>query len=304
MIGARKQKRSKRARLLSPRELADAIGVSESSLKRWADEGLLSAERTAGGHRRIAVSEAVRFVRQAGLTVVKPEVLGLPDASAPAPGDRAGGDAGDRLFGALAADRAAEARSLIVSLYSGGASLGWLFDDVVRRALSRVGELWRHEEAGVFLEHRATETCLNALAELRLLIPSPPPGAPVAVGGGYSGDVYLVPTFMAALVLADAGYEVRNLGADTPVDATLAAMRHYRPRLVWQSFSSAPRSARQATAGLARIADELGGASLVVGGRGSAALVLPARGAVHRMGSMTELAAFARGAAVTGGDGA
>jgi hypothetical protein len=103
---------------------------------------------------------------------------------------------------------------------------------------------------------------------------------------------------MAALVLAEAGFEVRNLGADTPVEATLAAMRHYRPRLVWQSFSTAPRSAREAGAGLARIAAALDGGSLVVGGRGSGAVPLPMHEAVHRVDSMTELSAFARGAAM------
>jgi MerR family transcriptional regulator, light-induced transcriptional regulator len=312
MIQAKRQKRSRRLRYLSPKELAAAIGVSESSLKRWADEGLLAAERTVGGHRRIAVAEAIRFVRATGLSVVKPELLGLPPAEpgaagaagdVAAPGDAGGSaaEATERLYAALAADRAAEARSLIISLYVEGAGLGWLFDGPMRESLARIGELWEHSEGGVFLEHRATETCVNALAELRLLIPPPPSGAPVAVGGGAGGDVYMVPSLMAGLVLAEAGFEVRNLGPDTPVEAMLAAMRHYRPLLVWQSFSTAPRSAREAGAGLARIAGALAGGSLVVGGRGSGAVPLPIHDAVHRVDSMTELSAFARGAAMARG---
>ena len=47
--------------LLSPREVAVALGVSESSVKRWVDLGELAALRTAGGHRRITRAEAVRF---------------------------------------------------------------------------------------------------------------------------------------------------------------------------------------------------------------------------------------------------
>jgi len=39
-------------RQLSPRELAEALGVSESSLKRWVDAGKIAASRTEGGHRR------------------------------------------------------------------------------------------------------------------------------------------------------------------------------------------------------------------------------------------------------------
>ena len=64
---------------LSPRELGQAIGVSESSLKRWADEGRIKFARTTGGHRRIVLTEAVRFIRQAGMPVLRPHLLGLAD---------------------------------------------------------------------------------------------------------------------------------------------------------------------------------------------------------------------------------
>ena len=62
---------------LSPKNLAQAIGISESSLKRWADDGQIRVMRTAGGHRRIAVEEAVRFIREIGIPLVQPDALGL-----------------------------------------------------------------------------------------------------------------------------------------------------------------------------------------------------------------------------------
>jgi MerR family transcriptional regulator, light-induced transcriptional regulator len=284
---------------ISPRVLASAIGVSESSLKRWTDEGRLEAERTAGGHRRIAVGEAVRFVRSAGLSVIRPELLGLGRGGARVPGDRAA--ASERLLAALAADRAAEARSLIVSLYLEGASPGWICDVPIREALERVGEMWEHGAGGIFLEHRATETCLQALAELRLILPAPPEDAPVALGGGSEGEVYVLPSLMAATVVAEAGFEVRNLGADTPAVALLEAIRHYQPQLVWISYSVPPRSPRDAATGLTGMVEALNGGSVVIGGRGSAALPLPASPFVQRIETMSELAAFARGLGVSGG---
>jgi MerR family transcriptional regulator, light-induced transcriptional regulator len=285
---------------VSPRSLATAIGVSESSLKRWADEGRLRVERTAGGHRRIAVGEAVRFVRNAGLGVVRPELLGLASAEGMSRvrGDRAA--TAERLLAALEADRAAEARSLIVSLYLEGATPGWICDEPIRQALERVGELWEHGASGIFLEHRATETCIQALTELRLILPVPPMEAPVALGGGSEGESYVLPSLMAATVVAEAGFEVRNLGADTPALALLEAIRHYEPQLVWISYSVPPRNPREAAASLARLAEALNGGSLVVGGRGSGGVSLPASPAVHRIGTMSELAAFARGLSVSG----
>lgn len=37
---------------LRPREAADLFGVDRRTLARWEALGLLSAQRTAGGHRR------------------------------------------------------------------------------------------------------------------------------------------------------------------------------------------------------------------------------------------------------------
>ena len=35
--------------LVSPKQVAHAMGVSESSLKRWCDQGLIPTVRTAAG---------------------------------------------------------------------------------------------------------------------------------------------------------------------------------------------------------------------------------------------------------------
>src|SRR5687767_8379064 len=66
-------------KLLTTREVAEAIGASESSLRRWTNSGSIRTSRTVGGHRRIPLSEAIRFIRETHATVVRPQVLGLPD---------------------------------------------------------------------------------------------------------------------------------------------------------------------------------------------------------------------------------
>ena len=65
-------------KLLTTTQLAEAIGASESSMRRWTNSGVIRTTRTAGGHRRILLSEAVRFVRESGTPLVRPELLGLP----------------------------------------------------------------------------------------------------------------------------------------------------------------------------------------------------------------------------------
>ncbi len=284
-----------RPQILTPREVAEAIGVSESSIKRWVDDGVIRATRTAGGHRRISVGEAVRFVRETQAILVRPELLGLAEvADAKAESSAAVSDA-EQLFAFLKAGAAVEVRGLLMSLYLGGRSVAQMVDGPIREAMSRIGELWIHEKPGIFWEHRATDIMIEALAHLRSFL-APRNGEPRAVGGAPSGDPYILPSLGAATVLEAAGVGAVNLGPDTPFSALRAAVEHLQPRIVWLSVSSD------------RVADSLGeevrrlmadlrpeGVPLVLGGSKSPQLGLPPDRYLHVGDSMAELEALAKG---------
>ena len=51
------------SQLLSTSEAARIMGVGTTSVKRWADDGLLDCVRTAGGHRRFTRDSLDRFIR-------------------------------------------------------------------------------------------------------------------------------------------------------------------------------------------------------------------------------------------------
>lgn len=283
---------------LSTRQLADAVGVSESSIKRWIDDGLVTASRTAGGHRRVALADAVRFVRDAHLPVVRPEVLGMPDvASAP----ERPADVGEALYRALLAGADAEARGLVERAWLRGESVAALVDGPLRSALAWLGDLWRHDAYGIFLEHRATDLCLQALAHIRALV-APADDAPVALGGGPTGDPYLLPTMAAAVVLACEGWRAINLGPDTPWGTFERAATRLEPRLVWVSATGEGPS-EPLVDGLAALARTLGprGIEVVAGGRGLTGATLPRVPHLHSGNTMAELAAFARGLRVVEG---
>ncbi|MDE0882670.1 MAG: MerR family transcriptional regulator, partial [Myxococcota bacterium] len=46
---------------LTSTRVGETLGVTASTVKRWADEGSLACERTAGGHRRFLASEVAAF---------------------------------------------------------------------------------------------------------------------------------------------------------------------------------------------------------------------------------------------------
>lgn len=277
--------------MLSPKAVAEAIGVSESSLRRWADDGKLRFSRTAGGHRRIPLNEAIRFVRATDTPVLRPDKLGLPGATSDTPSE-------DALFAALAAGDATGAAAALTGLYVGGQSIAGIFDGPLRDAMTRMGELWRHRAEGIMIEHRATEICIRAISLLRTLMPEPAPHAPFAVGCGPERDPYVLPSMMAATVFADAGFRDINLGPDTPIDTLEHGVRDSEARVAWLCVM-APSKNRSIGAMLRDYGQRLAElrCTLVAGGRQLQPGSASPHDNVHVIGSMGELHSFARGLA-------
>ncbi|MBM4014273.1 MAG: helix-turn-helix domain-containing protein [Planctomycetes bacterium] len=253
------------ASFLSPRDLAAAIGASESSIKRWADAGEIAIARTRGGHRRIRVSEAIEWIRRHGHELQRPELLGLPDRARRLEA-RPVAEHASRLAGFLTAGEQDEARATVLNAWLGGLPIERIGDELLQPALATVGELWNRGPDGIALEHAATESMLRALHEIQRLMPSA--SGPPALGGGPGGDPYQLPSLLVALTLQSMGWRTVNLGADVPLPALLAACDRLRPQLVWLSLSSIAADDAQATyvrAAAAAIASR--GASLIIGGR-------------------------------------
>lgn len=250
----------------SPRQLAQAVGVSESSLKRWADAGRLHVVKTTGGHRRIPIAEAVRFIRETGLTLLKPQVLGLSSDAAPISEGR--NDPRQLMQALLTAGDADAVRDALASAFADGYGVARLCDEWLAPALEEIGTFWRHGSEGIFIEHRAVDCCLVALSHLRALLPRPARDAPVAMGSAPVNDPYILPCIMAATVLAELGWRVINLGPQCPLQVLENAAQQHHARLLWLSCSVPVTVA--AAQQLAQLAQRLRQQNrvLVVGGRG------------------------------------
>jgi excisionase family DNA binding protein len=208
--------------------------VSESTLKRWIDAGLLRAEKTAGGHRRIALADVLSFLRAQGRPVPSLEALGVLTAQA---GPGAGATTPEALATLLLAEDVAVSRAVVLEAFRRGRPLEEILDRLVAPAMVRVGALWAEGAIDVYQEHLAAQRAWRILVELRGLLPVPDAAAPLAVGGAPEGDPSLLPPLMAELTLVEADWRVINLGPDVPVESFERAVRAYRPRLVWISLT-------------------------------------------------------------------
>ncbi len=163
---------------LSPRDLAGVIGVSESSLKRWVDDGRLVASRTAGGHRRITIQEAVRFLRRSASEVRHPELLGIADLTVDAVDAVATGRGEASLLAALRRGDASMVHGIILAALLRSPTVGPVFDGPIAYAWNRLSDELRAGGDGKLIGQRAAGLLIDAIEHVqRLLIHTEPAGS-------------------------------------------------------------------------------------------------------------------------------
>lgn len=220
---------------LSTIEAAAILAVSVSTVKRWVDEGLLPAHRTAGGHRKLLRAEVLAMARQGDLPHGNLAFFGgSSERDRTVDLERTTTD----LWKALRDGQGEAARAIIRNFYASGVAVETIADGIVAPAMGKLGRDWETSRIDVWQEHRGTQLCAAALYDLKEdLEARAEKNRPVAVGGAPEGDPYLLPTLLAQYVMLDAGWEAVNLGPNTPLASLAKALEELRPRLLWISVS-------------------------------------------------------------------
>ncbi len=212
---------------LTTKEVARLLSVSEATVKRWTDDGLIQSEKTVGGHRRFGLADIARFQRERGVA---------PTQQAPARGASKAVARSEvspsLLFQHLTKGNEAETAAALISAYLHGQSLASLFDRVVTPAMHQVGDLWYRGELTIADEHLATQTAITSVHRLRSVIRLSPPTETKSIVCGVEGDLHELPIHLLRVLLEGDGWEVINLGTNTPFFALVEALNKHRPQLL------------------------------------------------------------------------
>jgi excisionase family DNA binding protein len=250
---------------VTPKQVARAIQVSESSVKRWCDKGVIPSQKTAGGHRRIPLGGLLAFLRGSDQLLVRPEVIGLPATTGQT--GRVVDRATERLTEALLIGDEEQCRRITLDLYLAEHRISRICDHVFTPAFEAIGDKWECGDARVYQERRACEIALRVLHEVRALLPAPAPAALLAIGGAVEGDQYDLGTAMAELVLRDNQWNAVSLGNNLPFATLAEAVQDHHPRLFWISCSHL-RDEAEFVRGYNELYDQFGrDVAFVVGGR-------------------------------------
>ena len=215
---------------LTTKEVARLCRVSDATVKRWEDAGLIKSQRTGGGHRRFQAEDIARFQREQG----SGSKASNGDASAVRAARRRTDNfqSDSALFHSLIVGCEEDAANLLIGAHLQGKSLSEICDDLICPAMRQIGELWYNGELSITQEHIATRVAGNAVYKLRNLLPVSEATGRLAMCCALEGDFHDLPTHLAQTIFENEGWEVLNFGANTPLYSLAEEVVQHSPELI------------------------------------------------------------------------
>ncbi len=220
-----------KSKTFTTKEVARLCHVSDATVKRWEDAGLLNSERTNGGHRRFRPEEIARFQRQQGLG----QKLSHGEESVFAVSNRYSelkAKSDYTFFDALLAGCEEAAADVLINTLLQKKSLDKIFDEVICPPLRKIGKLWFEGELTIAQEHLATRAAQNALYKFRSVLPVPELCGNLAMCCAFEGEFHELPIHLAQIIFENEGWEVLNFGANTPLFCLVEEIRKHAPEAV------------------------------------------------------------------------
>jgi excisionase family DNA binding protein len=237
------------ALLLTTSRVAELLGVHATTVKRWCDEGILPAEKTEGGHRRIALRSALRYAKEQGIrTFLDPfhpwetnVWQAVHQAEHTGRFDRL-----NRLALQWLSTGDTERLGRLFYEFGNRQSIPFtqFLDEGIRSFMALVGTEWQSGRLAVGEEHMASQVVAEVLIRLRTGWDRLESGildaegySPVAVVGAMEGDEHDLGAQAVRVLLEREGWKVYYLGPNVPVEQFAEIQRAQGASLVCISFS-------------------------------------------------------------------
>ncbi len=260
---------------LTLHEAAAELGVHYMTAYRYVRLGQLDAVKRSGTWR-VSRAELDRF---------RAEPSEEPAERAP----RGRVDWGQRMHSRLVAGDAGGAWSVIESALAAGSTPARVYTEVISPALVNIGERWAAGELDISVEHRATGIVQRIIGRLGPQFVRRGRSRGSVVIGAPSGERHgLVVSMLSDLVRA-AGWEVSDIGADSPASSFVSAARETRSAAVVVSVTLADslESCRDTVLAIREAEPDM---PVIVGGRGIASRAVAASvGADHHSAGLDDL---------------
>jgi MerR family transcriptional regulator, light-induced transcriptional regulator len=256
---------------LSSDQVARLLNVTVSTIKRWADEGMIACIKTPGGHRKFELSEVTRFAEGHGMRLSggTPPPLAEDQLEQLQFGIHAQNYhrvANLFLEEALQGDREG-LYQLLLYVTKHHIRFATIADEIIRPALVQIGEQWHQGSLEISTEHRASSAITEALVRLAPELHRKPSNGLTAVCACAEGEQHEIGLRCMAYALELEGWKVHYLGANTPYETIAAFVQATRPELICLSLSIA-RHRKDIVDGMTQVGRvvRVTGSRVVIGG--------------------------------------
>ena len=208
--------------MISLQEAADRLGVHYMTVYRYVRTGRLPAVKEAGEWR----------VERSDVDRLRPAKPGRPRRAEPRRSW-----ATSRLLDRLLAGDEVGGWQVVEAALASGAEPAEVHVELLAPALHAVGDGWEQGELTVAAEHRASAVARRIIGRLGPRFTRPGRKRGTVVVGAVAGERHEIPGAIVADLLRGAGFEVVELGADTPADSFVASAEEHDPLCVLVSVT-------------------------------------------------------------------
>ena len=227
---------------LSTKEVATLLNVTETTVKRWAELGKLRCTKTLGGHRKFDLKDILIFAEENSFPITG--VLPPPLSSKQMKNLEYGVYTKDYhliadifKMEALQGDKAG-LEKLLIYLYKNHVPFHIIIDEILHPALARIGELWLEKSIEINQEHLSSTAVKEALIRLGAALYHKQPNGLNALCACIEKELHDIGIIAISYALEVEGFQVTNLGIDTPFKSIETFIKNNKPDLVCLSATS------------------------------------------------------------------
>lgn len=193
-------------RLMSTGDVAEVLGVSEATVKRWADAGTLSCIRTPGGHRKFRLRDIAMHLAS--------RKSSSSSSSSPPPSESERDI--EEMVSALLVGDVEKVVGAIAAARLQRSSIATITDAVLGPAFERVKQACGTGRCEAFHLHIAVNSLIEVAARQRPTLRVPGSTRGRVVSAPLPGESYDLLARFASLVAVESGFESYVLGAGLP----------------------------------------------------------------------------------------
>lgn len=286
---------------MSTQEVAGLFKVTETTVKRWADDGVIPCVKSPGGHRKFSLQDVIGFAEKQGYPISGTLEPPLSEAQMEqvrfAIHTQNYHKIAEVLFDeALQADPEG-LYQLLLYLSKHNVRLSTLADEVLRPPMVRIGELWQDGKLQIDQEHRTSRAMIDAMVRLAPELHKKRENGLLVACACLEGERHEIGLRSMAFALETEGWKVHYLGADIPYDTVAAYVARVKPNLLAVSFTASEPDddLRKGFAKVARALRSSGG-KFVAGGYYADRFTTADLSCDHVAGSITDGVAWVRDA--------